>query len=239
MHTTSSGAPPTDNSLEARLERIERMLMAMQRPSPDPSELTTRLDAILDRLSAFDAVADNVPLMLATVTEMFDETAARIPDVDHRLRKAREIVERLTRPRTLAALESMLDLVEEAPKLIAAGADVFDEAVQHLADSGVRVDNLLETIRDLASRFANLLTTPELPALFDSGMLDARALETLGKAARSLAQVRENPPAPVGIFGSLRALSDPNVQRSLGFLLGVAQAFGNQIDNKGALPAPR
>jgi uncharacterized protein YjgD (DUF1641 family) len=43
-------------------------------------------------------------------------------------------------------------------------------------------------------------------------------------------------PQPVGLWGAYRALKEPDVQRALGFLLGVARRFGASLSPK-QLPA--
>lgn len=241
MHTMSPGESSPPASLEARLERIERLLTVLERDRTASADMLARLDAIAERLAAFEQFADHLPMLMATATEIFDSTAARIPDVDGRLHEARDLLERLSRPQTLKSLQAALDVLDRAPQLIAAGTDMADEAIRKMAESGVRVDNLIETVRSLVSRFVDLISSPELPALLDSGMLDAKALDTLGRAARALAEVRDHPPAPAGMFGALRALGHPDVQRSLGFLLGVAQSFGQEMNRSPSsqqLPAP-
>jgi len=100
MHTT---APPTDTassreaSIEKRLARIERSM------------------------DQVDQIAAQIPLLMATVTEIADNYARKIPDIDARLEKAMDLVERLTRPQTMESLEKMLDLVEQAPQLARVG----------------------------------------------------------------------------------------------------------------------
>ncbi|MEZ4235259.1 MAG: DUF1641 domain-containing protein [Myxococcota bacterium] len=44
-------------------------------------------------------------------------------------------------------------------------------------------------------------------------------------------------PAPVGAFGLLRALGEPDVQRAVGFALAVARRVGVRLRDTTTLPA--
>jgi len=63
------------------------------------------------------------------------------------------------------------------------------------------------------------------------------AVQTLGRAARSLADVRCQQPEPLGFFGAMRAMGNPDVQRALGFMVAVGTAFGAQM-GRGPLCGP-
>jgi len=210
MHTT---APPTDTassreaSIEKRLARIERSM------------------------DQVDQIAAQIPLLMATVTEIADNYARKIPDIDARLEKAMDLVERLTRPQTMESLEKMLDLVEQAPQLVSTGTDIFDDLMAKAAESGVEVDSFFQSTGKLLSGLFDLATSPEVRNLLDSGMLDRGAVQTLGRAANALADVRCRQPQPIGMLGAFRALGDRDVQRALGFLVAVGSAFGHQLSD--------
>jgi uncharacterized protein YjgD (DUF1641 family) len=74
------------------------------------------IEALVDRLGTFESalrLADHVPGSIATITDIVDELAARLADegtdVDARVQTAVRLLERLTAPRTSAALETLLD----------------------------------------------------------------------------------------------------------------------------------
>lgn len=208
MHTT---LPPPDTSasreasIEKRLARIERSL------------------------DQVDQISAQIPLLMATVTEIADSYARRIPDIDARLETVTGLLERVTRPDTVRSLETLLDALEQAPQLISTGVDIFDDLMAKAAASGIEIEHLIESSGRLLNGLFELATSPEVRNLLESGMLDKGAVQTLGRAARSLADVRCQQPEPIGFFGALRALGDPDVQRALGFMVAVGTAFGAQM----------
>lgn len=180
-------------------------------------------------MEKIDQVATQLPLLMATVTEIADSHARRIPDIDDRLEQVIGLVERMTRPQTMKSLETLIDAVEQAPLLFSTAVDVVDDLMAKAAASGLEVESLVESTGKLLSGLFDLATSPEVRNLLESGMLDKGAVQTLGRAAAALADVRCQTPEPVGFFGALRAIGDADVQRALGFLIAVGSAFGHQL----------
>jgi uncharacterized protein YjgD (DUF1641 family) len=200
------------------------------RATSDPT-LDQRLARIERSLEKVDQLTTQIPLLMATVTEIADSQARRIPDLDDRLEKVVGLLERLTRPQTMRSLETLLDAVEQAPHLVSTAVDVVDDLMAKAAASGVHVESIVESTGQLLSGLFDLATSPEVRNLLESGMLDKGAVQTLGRAANALADVRCQTPQPVGVFGALRAIGDPDVQRALGFLVAVGTAFGHQLSD--------
>ena len=74
------------------------------------------IEALVERLGTVESalrLADQVPGAVATITDIVDGLAARLAadgvDVDARVQTAVRLLERLTAPRTSAALETLLD----------------------------------------------------------------------------------------------------------------------------------
>lgn len=65
-------------------------------------------------------------------------------------------------------------------------------------------------------------------ALIDSHVLDEQPVAVISSAAQALAESAQNPQR-ASLFSLLRAMSDPQVQRALGFLLAFARAFGAHL----------
>ena len=194
--------------------------------SPVPTELEVRLARLERAVQPIEALAQQAPLMLATLTEMADAMAARMGDFDDRTRALGEVAERATRPETLATVHKMLDLVESAPALTATATDMVDEAMRRLAESGVPIEHLVEIGASFVHGLVNLATSPEVRNLLESGMLEKDAVATLGRAADAISGAARAPADRVGVIGALKALNDPDVQRAMGFLVDVAQRFG-------------
>ncbi len=135
--------------------------------------LATRLEQALDVLEPTIALAQQAPLMIATAVDTFDALVAEGRDhgvdVDQRLRDGLRLLERLTAPDTMRALNTLLDRLPT----LAALAPMVDHA----------------------------------PALLDEARRDAR---------------------PLGLFGTLGALREPNVQAAVGLAVSTARLVGQQ-----------
>lgn len=220
---------------------------AASRASGDGSggleEVLARIDARLARLEeAMAPVAElgrEAPKMLATVTDVVDDKAAQLGDVEHRLTALSDVVERLSRPQTLASLRKLVDIAENAPGLLATFTDVVDELMAEAGEDGLELAQVVEDSKRLLFGLLKLTTSPELRGLLDSGMLDPRALESLGQVAHALVQVREGAVPRVGLFGTVRALGRGDVQRAVGFLLEVAGSFGRTLEGAASGGEPR
>tara|TARA_R110002049_G_scaffold285698_4_gene466949 strand:- start:66523 stop:67353 length:831 start_codon:yes stop_codon:yes gene_type:complete len=71
-------------------------------------------------------------------------------------------------------------------------------------------------------------------SLLDSGMLDKDVVEVLGelgkKGADTYREVASRPVEPIGgLFATLRATKDPDVQKSVGFFFAFAKAFAKHL----------
>ncbi|MGF1510046.1 MAG: DUF1641 domain-containing protein [Myxococcota bacterium] len=207
VSTALSPHPASSASIEARLERIERALKPVE------------------------TFAQQAPLLLATVTEIGDAVAARVGNVDARSAAVLEVVERLSRPETAHTLERLLEMAEQAPSLMATTVDILDEVMRRCAESGLPIEHLLETAQQFIRGLAELSTSPEVRNLLQSGMLNNEAVQTLGRAAEAMASASRQPAPKVGMWGALSSFRKPEVQRALGFLIQVAERFGQNLDN--------
>jgi hypothetical protein len=145
-----------------------------------------------------------------------DPVLAALERIERRLAE----VERVT--------SSLAPLVDAAPGGVAMLTDTLDTVAAGLADRGVELDARLRS----AIRALEVSTSPRavhgLAALVESRLLDPSALAVLSRFAAALAE--PGPTPPVGAWGLLRALRDPDVQRALGFLLGVTRELGRHLD---------
>lgn len=153
--------------------------------------------------------------------------------------------------RRLAHLEQEVDRVHTAlrgaPTAIAAAVDTFDDVVAGLASRGVDVDERLTTMLQVLDRLTrpaalDLVRTmldrvDELRFVADSGLLEPSAVGVVARLGRALASSSQTTGDGVGLFGALRAMSNPDVQRAVGFVLALAQTFGAGLRDQTALPA--
>ena len=140
----------------------------------------------------------------------------------------------------LSRLESAVARAESAAShagpAVAAAVDTFDDLVAGLQARGIDIDERLATTLGVAERLTSpaalgavsalLDRTEEIQAVLESGVLDKTSVAVVAELGRALAASGRGAPERVGIFGALRMMSDPDVQRALGFTLRLAQSFG-------------
>lgn len=210
----------------------------MQPPANSPDTLArieAKLDRVEQRLARFDALLEQAPGMLALAGDTFDEVAGEL-DLDARSRAAARVLERLSRPATLARVEQLLDLSEQLPGLLALIGDSLDEFARDQSERGVDVELVMHNFGRTLDALLRLIGSEQLRRLLESDLLLPGAIESLGEAARALANAQRGSVHPLGPFGLLRALRDPDVQHALGFAIDVARRFGHQLTTTPALP---
>jgi len=120
----------------------------------------------------------------------------------------------------LLRIEERIERAERAtPLALAALVDSFDTAAGSLSERGV----------DLEERVQNALASLERVTRSDVTELLSHVVSIAGRAAEALAELERAPVAPLGAIGTLRALSDSGVQRTLGFALAFARHFGRAL----------
>ena len=206
----------------------------------DSTALLERIDARLERIEArlakLDPLLDAAPGLVAMAGDTFDEFADDLGDLDDRIRAALRLLERLSRPDTLAQLEGALALVEQVPGLTAMLGDTFDAFAREAAAQGIEMDRIVPELGRVLHAALGLLSDAQVRQLLDSDLLLPGAIEALGCAARALATSQHIQPDPAGLFATLSAFREPSVQKAMGFALDVARRFGSNLDQS-ALPS--
>lgn len=157
-----------------------------------------------------------------TPLEASKPAAAGDPLLDALARIERRIaeVERVT--------SALAPLVEAAPGAVGMFTDTFDTIAARLGERGVDLDARLHSVVHAVEVSTSPRAVNGLAALVESRMLEPSALAVVSRLAAALADPGEA--KPVGTFGLLKALRDPDVQRALGFLLAVAREFGRHLN---------
>jgi uncharacterized protein YjgD (DUF1641 family) len=75
-----------------------------------------------------------------------------------------------------------------------------------------------------------LLTSTQLTQLLGPPLLLPGTIDALGTAARAMAAAAQAPETKLGLFGTLKALREPEVQRAVGFAVDFARRFGTNVD---------
>lgn len=159
------------------------------------------------------------------------------------------LVDRLSDPKTIEQLVLLLDKLETVGYLVnmlesflSRGpelADSVNELIQVLRE-GLRTPEFIsraEVALNALRRMQELLDSPQVRSLFESGVLDPHAVSLVGKVARALTRAAASAHDPtvmqkrVGLLGLMRALSDPEVQPALNFVLSLARNLSRELSN--------
>jgi hypothetical protein len=141
-------------------------------------------------------------------------------------------------------LEKLARLLDQAPGAVALLADVFDEWSAGVAAQGIDPEAGVKQGLYAALWLGQQISVRELErfGLFlRSEVLEPNVLAVIAKTGRALAASHaegcpDAAPERLGPVGLLRALSDPDVQRCLGFAVRVAKCFGSRLDEPPDLP---
>ncbi len=207
--------------LEQRLGNALHMAEKLTAP-----ETVAKLNQLLE-------LADQAPGFIAMIGDMADETyrsaAVRGVDIEQRLQAGLGVAERLTAPQTVNSLNQLLDLAEQAPGMAAMIGDILDETYRKALMNGIDIEQLVRRGGSAIGKIAEAANSSEFDALMNSGALAPDTLAVIGAAGKALASASQKPAEPIGLFGLLSALRDPDTQRALGFLTNVGRELGKQL----------
>jgi hypothetical protein len=104
--------------------------------------LAERLTAptMVSKLDGLLTLADQAPGLLAMMADMADEAYRKADaggvNIDERLQVALQMAEKLTAPEMAAKLDSLLQLADQAPGMIAMAVDWLDENFKNASENG-------------------------------------------------------------------------------------------------------
>lgn len=219
----------SDKILEA-LERIEGRL----------DKIENRIDAIenftsvakMDGLNTLSILADSFDEYCAPNDQARRDMANRIEHVVH-------IIDKLTQSNAINTLElliekspelaSAIEQLEALPQVMSIFADSFDEFFRYAKDNGLDVTSFSENFSKFSVKMLTLFESESFNKLLDSGIVDPKAVVTVGAMGESLAHTTKDV-RPIGPIGVLAAMFDPEVQKATGFLVDFAKHFGNSLN---------
>ncbi|MEZ4402597.1 MAG: DUF1641 domain-containing protein [Kofleriaceae bacterium] len=147
-----------------------------------------------------------------------DPILAALERIERRLAAVEEVT---------TALAPLVALTPTLPGAIAAAVDTFDDAAARMGARGIDLDERMRSI----GRAVEVATAPRavhgLASLVESRLLEPSALAVVSQLAAALAEPGTY--QPVGTWGMLKALRDPDVQRALGFAMAIARTFGKHL----------
>ncbi|QDU42754.1 hypothetical protein Mal52_12210 [Symmachiella dynata] len=214
------------------------------------------IEHLVERAVQANNAADG---LLATVADVIDEQCEKInqsgTSVEERLGSLVSLFLIVTEPEAVSALSRLVDrlpqleeasrLLDEVPNLLAIATDVVDEYAANFKSHGVELEKSISQGLHALLWLGCRVSEDELERLgflLRSDVLDPHALQVIGQAATSLANCQretceQRTPERIGMLGLLKALRDPNLQRTLGFGVRFAKCFGDlngQTSNESA-----
>lgn len=227
----------TNAAILAHLQAIDEKL---ERIDAEVTQLSRRQRALDDLLQEFGPLArevyDTLLQELCCVDEEFH--------IDDLARLARKMLRNTRRfSDLLDALASAHDFAQDAAPL---SREVFDSAVQTLED--IERAGGFAYAREFAHLVNHVLEefTPEDVEQLAHAITDilktTKSLtqpDVLHMVNRSLAVVREQEPRPMGLFGMLKTLHDPEVRQGLGLTFALLRQFPDALRTAGSPQIPQ
>ncbi len=103
---------------------------------------------MVEKLNGLLAFADQIPGLIAMTTDMVDESLKKANerglDLETRLMAALQIAEKFTDPKMTKKLDSLFELADQAPGLIAMVMDMIDEEIKNSPLKELDLNALLE-----------------------------------------------------------------------------------------------
>ena len=131
------------------------------------------------------------------------------------------------------AAEGFLARAESIAEAAADGVRDFRSAAEggttSLRESITQLARVLPGLQALMNATAPLVESGAIQALADSKVLAPEVVATMGDLGDSLHAARTAEIQPMGLFGLLRVMKDPDVQRALGFTTAFLREFGRRL----------
>lgn len=198
-------------------------------------EIAEKLTApeTVEKVNALLALADQAPVMISMAADAMDEeiqhACARGVNIDKRLGTALRLTERITDPKMEERLNTLFDISDQMPGMVAMTVDILDEGYRKAVAQGLDLETLAAQGTFALKQMVELLTSEEFRALMSSGVLSPQTLNVLSQAGDALNESQQQEHKKVGLFGTLRALSDSDRKRALGFVMTFMKNFGKKL----------
>jgi hypothetical protein len=177
---------------------------------------------------------------VSAISTLTSDGAVRSPELER-------LIERLGEPRTVAALNVLLDNVELLAVLVRGldglarkGDTISDTIAETIAEArgagrATGLD-LRTTTHQLATLIPALAdAAPAITRLSQSAIVEDEAISVVGLTGTAMADAYSQAQAGdvrLGLRGLMRATRDPDVQRGLGFLVELGRVFGRSLARK-------
>lgn len=160
---------------------------------------------------------------IITLMQNMDKIAFSVKAVDGFLQRGDTIIENVGSSMRDASgaidISKMSELLKTLPQLA--------ETAPQLVEATTQLVPVLTS-----EPMQNFINSGSLERLLSSNVLAAQSIEVVGHAGSALVESydkTQQQPQQVGIFGLLKAISDPNIQKALGFFVEFGKKFGQEI----------
>ena len=205
-------------------ERLANALQLAEKLTSD--EMVGKIENLID-------LADQAPGLAAMTVDMADEmyrqASASGVSIEQHMQNGLQVIGRLTEPKTVESLNAALDFADQLPGMAAMTMDMLDEGYKEAAAKGLDLGTLSTQGIQALKQVSTLVSSPEFKALMDSGLLSPATISVIASAGDAMVEAKEADVKPVGAFGTLRALSDPDRQKAIGFLMNFLKHWGQKI----------
>ncbi|MGC9169340.1 MAG: DUF1641 domain-containing protein [Thermoproteus sp.] len=138
------------------------------------------------------------------------------------------IFKALADPQKQEALAVLLENIDAVKDLVIFLSELRNSGVLELLAAGIAAAKALSadliTSRDFAEKFAKLM---ELASAASVAASNTEGIACISKAMSGAGASR-----PIGIYGLLQALQDPDVQRGLGYIVSMVKMLGSCLASR-------
>jgi hypothetical protein len=204
------------DAIEQKLEALSGLARVVDQLGPQGLE---RLGAAVDAVGTF---AERLPVIAdaagTSVDWAMDQAERRGIDPLATSVDAGELLLEAARAENLALAKRLMAQRRSLETALQGLEGIDPEDLRTVASNGAALTRTL----------AVLLKSPQLGRLLEATSNPA-TLSTAEAATTALVDVRAQPTEAVGLFAALRRMGDPDVQRAVGFTLGLAKRFGQLL----------
>jgi len=167
-------------------------------------------------------------------------------------RSADYLLEKLQDPKVVESLISLLEKSQVLNDFLERGEEMLNSISKGVGEFGragsIALSKSLETVDldDLKAAGENLKgmipavrdVVNELGSLKQAGFFDPEVVKIIGRTGRAMSAAARDPEAHSnatrGIFSLIGLLKDPEIARTLNFMISFARHFGGDLDRDGA-----
>jgi len=227
------------------------------------SEIMLKLDSIQAEVEQINRQTQQAPQALELITDAIDEVAGQAHEsgtpLGDRMEAVLKLMDRLSQPGTLSKLNSLLDLSEQLPQILADAVDLVDQQAAMLEREGIDLSQRTTELITLLKRLTAPKTLQKLNGLMDvlddstdyltlavdtfddfinrlsaegidiSQLADNLQSMLMASHTALTATLNESPKKIGGVLSLLRQLNDKDFQKVLAFMATFGKHFGREL----------